>query len=87
MPLRSVSSDRTDRLRTGIGEFDRVLGGGFVPGSLVLVGGSPGIGKSTLAGMALANLSAAGQKVALRLRRGVSGAGADAGRAARRRGA
>ena len=63
VPLRSVSSDRTDRLRTGIGEFDRVLGGGFVPGSLVLVGGSPGIGKSTLAGMALANLAAAGQKV------------------------
>jgi DNA repair protein RadA/Sms len=63
VPLRSVSSDRSDRLRTGIGEFDRVLGGGFVPGSLVLIGGSPGIGKSTLAGMALANLSAAGSKV------------------------
>ena len=63
VPLRSVSSDRSDRLLTGIGEFDRVLGGGFVPGSLVLLGGSPGIGKSTLAGMALANLAAAAQKV------------------------
>jgi DNA repair protein RadA/Sms len=37
-----------DRLSTGIGEFDRVLGGGVVPGSLVLIGGEPGIGKSTL---------------------------------------
>src|SRR6188474_19807 len=36
------------RLTTGIGEFDRVLGGGVVPGSLVLIGGEPGIGKSTL---------------------------------------
>ena len=38
----------SDRLTTGIGEFDRVLGGGVVPGSLVLLGGEPGIGKSTL---------------------------------------
>jgi DNA repair protein RadA/Sms len=38
----------SERLSTGIGEFDRVLGGGIVPGSLVLVGGEPGIGKSTL---------------------------------------
>ena len=37
-----------ERLTTGIGEFDRVLGGGVVPGSLVLLGGEPGIGKSTL---------------------------------------
>src|SRR5215831_7191448 len=36
------------RLSTGIDEFDRVLGGGVVPGSLVLIGGEPGIGKSTL---------------------------------------
>jgi DNA repair protein RadA/Sms len=61
--LRDVSSDRSDRLLTGIGEFDRVLGGGLVPGSLVLLGGSPGIGKSTLAGMALANTAAAGSEV------------------------
>lgn len=39
---------QADRLTTGIGEFDRVLGGGVVPGSLVLIGGEPGIGKSTL---------------------------------------
>jgi DNA repair protein RadA/Sms len=51
------------RLETGIGELDRVLGGGVVPGSLVLLGGSPGIGKSTLTGMALANLAAAGRRV------------------------
>src|SRR5512145_761461 len=37
-----------ERISTGIGEFDRVLGGGVVPGSLVLIGGEPGIGKSTL---------------------------------------
>src|SRR5919112_434622 len=37
-----------ERLSTGIDEFDRVLGGGVVPGSLVLIGGEPGIGKSTL---------------------------------------
>ncbi len=48
------------RLSTGIGELDRVLGGGLVPGSLVLLGGSPGIGKSTLTNMALGNLARAG---------------------------
>jgi len=47
-------------LSTGIGELDRVLGGGLVPGSLVLLGGSPGIGKSTLTNMALGNLARAG---------------------------
>ena len=50
------------RLSTGIGELDRVLGGGVVPGSLVLIGGSPGIGKSTLTTMALANLAGAGRR-------------------------
>ncbi|HZA58416.1 MAG TPA: DNA repair protein RadA [Solirubrobacterales bacterium] len=60
VPLREVSTERAGRIRTGIGEFDRVLGGGLVPGSLVLLGGSPGIGKSTIAGMALANVGAAG---------------------------
>ncbi|MDO8549784.1 MAG: ATPase domain-containing protein, partial [Ignavibacteria bacterium] len=38
-----------NRIITGIGELDRVLGGGFIPGSVVLLGGDPGIGKSTLA--------------------------------------
>jgi DNA repair protein RadA/Sms len=63
VPLGQVEAPRVDRLRTGIGEFDRVLGGGLVPGSLVLIGGAPGIGKSTITTAALANLSAAGHKV------------------------
>jgi DNA repair protein RadA/Sms len=46
--LADVALERTERVRTGIGEFDRVLGGGAVPGSLVLIGGEPGAGKSTL---------------------------------------
>lgn len=61
--LRDVERPQVDRLRTGIAELDRVLGGGLVPGSLVLLGGSPGIGKSTLTGMALGNLGAAGSRV------------------------
>jgi DNA repair protein RadA/Sms len=61
--LRDVKTERSERLGTGIAELDRVLGGGLVPGSLVLLGGAPGIGKSTLAGMALANVAAAGQPV------------------------
>ena len=48
VPLTDVSADDETRSTTGIGELDRVLGGGIVPGSLVLVGGDPGIGKSTL---------------------------------------
>jgi DNA repair protein RadA/Sms len=47
-PLREISLERGDRLPTGLGELDRVLGGGVVRGSLVLIGGDPGIGKSTL---------------------------------------
>ena len=43
-----IDTVTAERLSTGIGEFDRVLGGGVVPGSLVLIGGEPGIGKSTL---------------------------------------
>src|SRR5438093_2773903 len=48
LALSDITMEHTDRLRTGIGELDRVLGGGVVPGSLVLIGGDPGIGKSTL---------------------------------------
>ena len=58
VPLREVAAERAPRLRTGIGELDRVLGGGLVQGSLVLLGGSPGIGKSTQTNMALGNLAA-----------------------------
>lgn len=47
-PLSSVTTDVQERTMTDIAELDRVLGGGIVPGSLVLVGGDPGIGKSTL---------------------------------------
>ncbi|MCK5639658.1 MAG: DNA repair protein RadA [Gammaproteobacteria bacterium] len=46
--LADVKPDDVSRLPTGIGEFDRVLGGGLVPGAVVLIGGDPGIGKSTL---------------------------------------
>src|SRR6266545_676727 len=63
IPLREVEAERSSRLGTGITELDRVLGGGLVPGSLVLLGGAPGIGKSTLAGMALANIAGAGNEV------------------------
>jgi DNA repair protein RadA/Sms len=62
-PLREVRAEQTVRLHTGIQELDRVLGGGIVPGSVVLLGGSPGIGKSTLTGMALGNLTKAGRRV------------------------
>ncbi len=47
-PISDVSADAEDRIHLPIGEFARVLGGGIVPGSIVLVGGDPGIGKSTL---------------------------------------
>lgn len=54
--LAEVSPDDVARTPTGIGEFDRVLGGGMVPGSVVLLGGDPGIGKSTLLLQTLAAL-------------------------------
>jgi DNA repair protein RadA/Sms len=60
--LADVEAPRYARLATGIGELDRILGGGIVPGSLVLIGGSPGIGKSTLTSMALGNLEGAGRR-------------------------
>jgi DNA repair protein RadA/Sms len=61
--LADVEAPAVRRLRTRIGELDRVLGGGIVPGSLVLIGGAPGIGKSTITGGALGNLAAAGHRV------------------------
>src|SRR3954468_2422799 len=60
--LAEVRAERHARLSTGIGELDQILGGGLVPGSLVLIGGSPGIGKSTLTSMALGNLQGAGRQ-------------------------
>ena len=47
-PLKDISTSEDTRISTGLGELDRVLGGGIVQGSLVLIGGEPGIGKSTL---------------------------------------
>jgi DNA repair protein RadA/Sms len=60
--LADVGAPAVQRLETGIGELDRVLGGGLVPGSLVLLGGAPGIGKSTLTAMALGRLAANGRR-------------------------
>lgn len=61
--LSSVSTEEDERVRTGIEELDRVLGGGIVPGSLVLVGGDPGIGKSTLLLQVCQRLSSMNKKV------------------------
>ncbi|MEM6405170.1 MAG: DNA repair protein RadA [Pseudomonadota bacterium] len=55
--LADVQVETTQRLQTGLAELDRVLGGGLVPGSVILIGGNPGIGKSTLLLQALAALS------------------------------
>ena len=48
IPIGDVDARRAEARSTGVGEFDRVLGGGLVPGAVVLVAGEPGIGKSTL---------------------------------------
>lgn len=60
--LVDVSADEAGRIRTGIGEFDRTLGGGIVSGSAVLVAGDPGVGKSTLLLSACERLARAGAK-------------------------
>lgn len=57
MKLSEVAGREEDRLSSGLSEFDRTLGGGVVPGSLILVGGDPGIGKSTLLLQACARLA------------------------------
>lgn len=78
--LCEIEAREEERIPTGISEFDRALGGGLVPGGVVLIGGDPGIGKSTLLLQALAGLSArlpalyvsgeeSGEQVALRARR------------------
>ena len=61
--LAEIQTEKEERTATGIGELDRVLGGGIVGGSLLLVGGDPGIGKSTLLLQVCRLLSLAGKKV------------------------
>lgn len=62
-PIGEVVMSETSRIKTGIGEFDRVLGGGVVLGSVILVGGDPGIGKSTLLLQALNKIASSDYKV------------------------
>ena len=62
-PLRDIRTGEYSRIETGIGEFDRVLGGGIVKGSLVLISGEPGIGKSTIIMQAAQNIAARAIKV------------------------
>lgn len=59
-PISEITTAEEGRVLSGIGEFDRVLGGGLVPGSVILIGGDPGIGKSTLLLQAIAALSSNG---------------------------
>ena len=62
-PLTEIVAEERGRLQIGMGEFDRVLGGGIVFGSMVLVGGDPGIGKSTLLLQGMSRLASRGKKV------------------------
>ena len=63
IPLSAITSEEAARFSSGLGELDRVLGGGIVPGSLVLLGGDPGIGKSTLLLQTAGNLARGGERV------------------------
>ncbi|HEX3357669.1 MAG TPA: DNA repair protein RadA [Tepidisphaeraceae bacterium] len=63
LPLTEIDTEDAPRTPTGISEFDRVLGGGIVPGSAILVGGEPGIGKSTLLLQVANNLAIQGSEV------------------------
>jgi len=63
--IGDVSADEAQRIPTGVSELDRVLGGGLVPASLVLVGGEPGVGKSTLLLTALGAIARSGQRALL----------------------
>lgn len=62
-PISDIEIVGEPRRSTGLGEFDRVLGGGVVPGSVMLIGGDPGIGKTTLLLQALPLLAEAGEQV------------------------
>jgi DNA repair protein RadA/Sms len=64
-PLAAVDAEEAERIPTGVPELDRVLGGGIVPASLVLVGGEPGVGKSTLLLSALGAVAAGGRRALL----------------------
>jgi len=61
--LHTVNVDESIRVSTGISEFDRILGGGVVPGSVILIGGDPGIGKSTLLLQACDKIASSKEKV------------------------
>src|SRR5438105_3019849 len=61
--VASLSGDAHPRLSVGIPEFDRVLGGGIVPGSVTLIGGDPGVGKTTLLTQVTAEIAAMGKNV------------------------
>jgi DNA repair protein RadA/Sms len=63
VPLKSVTLEAEERFSTGLEELDRVLGGGIVPGSLVLLGGDPGIGKSTLLLQVAQDMAARGKRI------------------------
>ena len=63
LTITEVQPIQENRMMTGIAEFDRVLGGGMVKGSLILIGGEPGIGKSTLTLQSMGHLSKQGKKV------------------------
>lgn len=63
LSIINIESGKEPRIQTGIGELNRVLGGGVVPGSLILVGGDPGIGKSTLLLQTSHEMAATGRKV------------------------
>lgn len=63
VPISQISTEEHTRISTGLSELDRVLGGGIVPGSLVLIGGDPGIGKSTLLLQVCRNTAASGRPV------------------------
>lgn len=65
VPIADVPADEADRIPTGVAELDRVLGGGLVPASLVLVGGEPGVGKSTLLLTALGAIARGGRRALL----------------------
>ena len=83
LPIGDVDGERASSRSTGVGELDRVLGGGIVPGAVILLAGEPGVGKSTLlldVAAKAARTAAEGGRGPIRDGRGVGGAGARAGR-------